>query len=440
MNKQLPFIFLLALLSFDAGAVPQAAKPLYRLEREINVCNSSPESAVSADKYAVCKNEKWAPVIVNLQNGATTVLKPLREIEGMPVSTVVADPAKRNASLMSGKHRDYSSYNVLWTNGSSVGVHVTGYAYTLPDTPPKHAKCGGELKIHEKLQQYYCPACNQLVSSFDAMKSTHINQWATVDLTTEKATSVAIADGWLFEVGNDFPGGVFWFARLEPCAPTCTRTQKLTLFSINTTTGAKVTEFQIDVPYREKGPGYRTAVSPSGKTLVLIEYDELQDKTRGFLSDPVVSALVVTVATKTMLRMDALMTTYGFAIDEKNDRLYLGSNQSAKLAVRKLSTGALIKEWSIPGGMAHLSLSADASRLYVFTKGEFQAVDTAKLTTTFKVPVRTIYPGIDKWLTADRIITTHDGLRAITPPMIRAEGGPWGIPDPKSGFRVYLLP
>ncbi|PKN45805.1 MAG: hypothetical protein CVU59_07945, partial [Deltaproteobacteria bacterium HGW-Deltaproteobacteria-17] len=115
-------------------------------------------------------------------------------------------------------------------------------------------------------------------------------------------------------------------------------------------------------------------------------------------------------------------------------------NQSAKLVVRKMSTGALIKEWSIPGGMAHLSLSADASRLYVFTKGEFQVVDTAKLTTTSTVAVRTIFPGIDKWMTADRVITTHDGLRAITPAMIRAELGPWGVPDPKSGFRVFLLP
>jgi hypothetical protein len=439
MNKLLLFACLFALLAIAAAGV-FAAKPLYRLEREVNVCNQPPEHKVHADKYAVCKNDKWAPVIVNLHNGATNVLKPLREYEGMPVSTVVADPAQRNASLMSGKHRDYSRYEVLWTNGSTVGVKVSGYHYAFPDTPPKHAKCGGEAKLHEKLQQYYCPVCNQLISAFDAMKSTHVNQWAVLDLTSEKASSVAMPDGWLTDVGNDFAGGVYWFALLEPCVPACTKTQKLTLFSIHTTTGAKVTEFAVDVPYREKGPGYRTAVSPSGKTLLLVEYDELQDKTRGFLADPPVSALVVTVATKSVLRMDALMTTYGFTLDEKNDRLFLGSNQSAKLVVRKLSTGALIKEWSIPGGMAHLSLSADASRLYVFTKGEFQVVDTVKYTTSFKVPVGTIYPGIDKWMTADRVITTDDGLRAITPAMIRAELGPWGVPDPKSGFRVFLLP
>jgi len=439
-NRLLLSVLLLAgIITFEIST-PLAAKPLFRLEREINACNSSPEVQVSADKYAVCKNEKWAPVIVNLNDGATTVMKPLREIEGMPVSTVVAERSMRNASLMSGKHRDYQGYDVLWTDGTTVGVHVTGFAYAVPDTPPKHAKCGGELKLHEKLQQYYCPACNQLVSAHDAMKVTHVNQWATVNLASGKATPVAMPDGRLLLVGNDFSGGVFWFARLEPCAPACTRTQKLTLFSINTTTGAKSAEFQIDVPFRAKGPGYRTAVSPTGKTLLLVEYDELQDKTRGFLADPVVSALVVTVATKSVLRMDALMTTYGFAIDEKNDRLFLGSNQSARLVVRKLSTGALIKEWSIPGGLAHLSLSADASRLYVFTKSEFQVVDTVKLTTIAKVAVKTLFPGVDKWMTADRVITTRDGLRAITPALIRAELGPWGVPDPKSGFRVFLLP
>jgi len=429
-----------AALIVSAVAVSAPTKPTFRQEREINACNASPEHLVHGDKYAVCKNEKWQPVIVNLHNGATTVLKVLKEYEGMPQSTQVADRALRNASLMTGKHREYTSHEVLWTSGSAVGVHVSGYHYVLPDTPPKHAKCGGELKIHEKLQQYYCPACNQLVSSHDAMKVNRVNEWAMVDLTSEKATSAALPDGWLTQVGNDFTGGVFWFARLEPCAPSCQATQKLTLFSVNTTTGAKMTEFQVDVPYREKGPGYRTAVSASGKTLLLVEYDELQDKTRGFLQNPGVSALVVDVVAKSVRRMDALMTTYGFALDEKHDRVFLGSNQSAKLVVRKLSTGDLIKQWSIPGGLAHLSLSADASKLFVFTKGEFQVVETIKYTTVTKVAVKTLYPGVDKWMTADRVITTTDGLRALTPPMIRAELGPWGVPDPKSGFRVFLLP
>ncbi len=429
-----------AALVLSAVAFSAPTKPTFRLEREINACNSSPEHAVHGDKFAVCKNEKWQPVIVNLHNGATTVLRVLKEYEGMPQSTQVADRTLRNASLMTGKHRDYSSYEVLWTSGSAVGVHVSGYHYVHPDTPPRHEKCGGELKIHEKLQQYYCPACNQLVAPYNSMISNHINEWAVVDLTSEKATSAALPDGWLFRVGNDFTGGVFWFARLEPCAPTCQATQKLTLFSVKTATGAKVSEFQVDVPYREKGPGYRSAISASGKTLLLVEYDELQDKTRGFLQNPGVSALVVDVAQKSVRRMDALMTTYGFALDEKNDRVFLGSNQSAKLVVRRLSTGDLIKQWSIPGGMAHLGLSADASKLYVFTKGEFQVVETVKYTTVSKVAVKTLYPGVDKWMTADRVITTTDGLRAITPPMIRAELGPWGVPDPKSGFRVFLLP
>ncbi len=418
----------------------EAQKPTFRLEREVNACTNPPEDLVHPDKYAVCKDDKWRPVIVNLHDGTTTLMKQPKEYEGMPVTTEVADPASRNAVMMSGAYRSYSRYEVLWTNGASAGVQVTGYAYAKPDTPPRHARCGGEMKVHEKLQQYFCPACNVLVSHHDSLKVTHINQWAVVDLATGKARVTDLPDGWLFKVGNDFTGGVFWFARLEPCAPSCQATQKLTLFSFNTATGAKVTEFQVDVPYREKGPGYRSAVSASGKTIVLVEYDERQDKTRGFLSNPGVSALVVDVAAKSVRRMDALLTTYGFALDEKHDRLFMASNQTAKLVVRKLSTGALIKEWSIPGGMAHLSLSADASKLYLFTKGEFQVVETVKYTTVVKAPVKTLYPGVDKWMTADRVITTSDGLRAITPAMIRAELGPWGVPDPKSGFKVFLLP
>jgi len=418
----------------------EAQKPTFRLEREVSVCTSPPEHQVHADKFAVCKDDRWRPVIVNLHDGTSVLMKQPKEYEGMPGTTVVAEPSLRNAVMMSGKYRSYSGYEVLWTNGASVGLHASGFAYSRPDTPPRHAKCGGELKVHEKLQQYYCPVCNLLVSPHDSLKVTRFNQWAVVDLASGKAVATDLPEGWLFKVGNDFTGGVFWFARLEPCASTCQATQKLTLFSVNTATGAKMTELQVEVPYREKEPGYRSVVSASGKTLLLVEYDELQDKTRGFLRNPGVSALVVDVAAKSVRRMDALMTTYGFALDEKHDRLFMGSNQTAKLVVRKLSTGSLIKEWSIPGGMAHLSLSADASKLYVFTKGEFQVVETVKYKTVAKVPVKTLYPGVDKWMTADRVITTSDGLRAITPAMIRAEFGPWGVPDPKSGFKVFLLP
>ena len=433
----LALFFCLALCPLHVKA--QQAKPLFRVEREFSTCVHHPEAMVHPDKYMACQNEKLDYVIANLHTGTSTQLKPLREYEGIPLSTKVDDPSQRNASLISGNHRSLNRYEVLWTNGSSVGVYVSGFAYYKPDTTPKCPTCGGDAKIHEKMQQYYCPACNRLISSYNAMKSVHISYWAVVDLTTEKAVSQALPDGYLYRMGNDFPGGKFWFYREDPC-PSCTTTQPLNLIAINTSTGAKVSEFSIQVPLRTNNRGFRGQVSRSGKTIFLVEYDELMDKDRGALSNPTVSAFLINTTTQTALRTDAMVTTYGFAVDEKNDRVFMGSNQLGKLVLKKGSTGDTIKTVTIPKGIAQVSLSADGARLFVYTKTEFLILDAAKLTVLNKVAVKKIYPGVDKWMVAETVFTTHDGLRLITPPLIRSQYGPWGQSDPAVGFRVFLLP
>lgn len=440
MKKTL--ILLFSLVLFTLAWSQDTGTPGLRIKKTVHHCRQFEDILVHPTGYIVTKatNYGQGPVLYSIAEDRLIPYPPLGTISGVPEvpdakpGTDYYKQLKREGRLWSwGYNSRFLSYDPD-NNRAGILLEKNATLLTLEGNPPCKG-CGGESVLIDKYQRYYCYSCKKYVDEKDYLQDSTVYVYAEVSLNPLKVRSIRELPLKDFRFLTITPDGKYlYFSNQLFFYGDVTRVDKISLVRYNTALGKFDWQHSFEVVPRRKSDelfshSISVEVSPDGKKLVFIEYDE------GMLHNPGPQAYFLDVEKKTVAVSSVPPTAYGRVFDREGRWLFLGSNQKGTLHRFNLETGAEELKVQASKTTFHFVLSPRSQYLMVFNKKNLEVRKYPGLELVKTYPLSTLFKGVNQLLVSETMLTTLDGRHSVIG--ILKTDSQWASSDLEDGF--YLL-
>jgi hypothetical protein len=440
----------------------RSSGPSARIVKTIHGVKRFKKNRIHPDRFILSKAKErpFAPVIYDLKEWKQITLPSLEKLPGLPPMPSIkygkGYRERRLKMILQKKFWKWGTKEIVHYDAERgrAGIYLEkeGTEKTLPGNPPCKGS-GKESKFIEKYQRYYCYDTRKYVDTGDYLKDYSIPYYAVLDLGSGRVKKIyqLSTEGFsnneqdgIHPVGVSPDGRYFYYSNRVFFYKLKKTTGHILLYKFDTVEGRNVWKYRIRVPVRYKG---RTAASYSIKyyaspdlaQIVFWEYDERKSGTAGWLRNPSARAYIVDTKDRSHFTVNAPLTPYGHIIGWGGRYLLMGSNQTGmihRIDLRKKKEERKIKSSQ---SIFFMALSSSSRYLYVFTRNHVEVRNWPDLKFVKRIPLSKIFPGINKLLVSERMITLNRGKYAVIGILKKKKSGPWASSDLKDGFHILEL-
>lgn len=440
--KAVTLLLILSLL-ITLGFTQDKAGPGIKIARAVHNCRQFSEHLVHPTGFVVTSatNYNRGPVLYDIEAGKLIQLPLLKELPGVPEETAAkpgSDEYKKQK--LEGGLWKWGFYTRILTWAPEAGyadiLYIKDATVRTVEGEPDCPKCGEKSKLVEKYQRYYCYGCKKYVDEKDYLKDVQTYFIGRYDIKKKKVTEMNEVDAPNMRYLIKSPDSRYYYfsSQLFFYGDEVTKIDKVSVVRYSVEKGKIDWKHTFKVVKRVKSedlPSHSLSaeISPDGKKLIFIEYDE------GMLKEPGPRAYFLDVESKEVVTVPVPPTAYGRAFDRQSRWLFLGSNQKGTVHRYDLATGKEELKIQAAGTIFHFVISPQSKYLFVFnkTKVEVRAYPDLKLIKT--IPLSAIFKGVNQLLVSEQMITTEDGKYSVIG--ILKTDSQWASSDLEDGF--YLL-
>ncbi len=439
--KKLWVILSLAVL-FGLAWSQDTGTPGFRIKQTVHHCRVFEDSLIHPIGYILTSatNYSQGPVIYDIARDKLIYFPKLGTIPGIPQAPDVQPGTD--------EYKKLRQQGGLWKWGFNSTIVICdpekGYVgllliketteRTVQGAPPC-PNCNETSSYIEKYHRYYCYGCRKYVEEKDYLKDTSAYYYARLDLSTKKVTEITeIPVGNMKYLVKDPQDRYLYFSSQMYFYGDVNEIKNIKIARFNLQTGKIDWQYTMPVTPRKKSEDLSShslsaEISPDGKKIVFIEYDE------GLLHDPGPQAFFLDVASRSVAQSSIPPTAYGRVFDRENRWLFLGSNQKGTIHRYNLDTGKEELKVQASGTIFHLVLSPESQYIMVFNKKKIEVRKFPDLELVKTIPLSTLFKGVNQLLVSEAMLTTADGKYSVIG--ILKTDSEWAARDLNDGF--YLL-
>lgn len=388
--------------------------------------------------------------IYNLQTNQITNLPDHKSIAGIPAEeNSRKNKVERLRNQLTGKDWNYSNIDLIYYDANEAGyliVRNTTYK-NIPGNPV--CTCGGQSRLIEKYQRYYCEQCRKYVPTNEYLSNKKVYIYYHFNLKNNQllwSTQIPAGELGLGILGTNAQKKQIYFsdtAYVSKKHPNSSGTIHIQRLNLNTQTIDLNQTHKIPVRINSKFGSWSLTpyFSRDFSWLAFIEYDEAADRKTNapHLKNPGPQAWFINVNNNSSFSVSIDVTTYGVAVDHINGYAVLASNQTGRVKLVNLKTGKISKTIQGPRTVAQAILSPDNAKLYIVNKSGITQYSWPSLKKTSSTAWQKVIPGLKQLLTAEKMRLTGDGKFALIGKMIKSKHGPWYSSHPEKGFHILSI-
>ncbi len=436
--------------------------PSVKIVKTVHGVNRFEKNIIHRERYILSRSltRPFAPVIYDIKSDKLITLPPVEKLRGLPPEPEIQRGKgyreRRLKLIMEKRFWKWSTKKIVSFDPEKgrAGIYLEkeGTVKAVSGNPP----CSGsreESKFIEKYQRYYCYGTRKYVDTKEYLKDYSIPYFAVLDLKSSRVTKLTqlSTEGFagneqdgIHPLGVTDDGRYFYYSNRVFFYRLKKTTGQILLYKFDIDKGKNVWNYRIKVPVRSKGNtagaySINYYASPDLSRIVFWEYDERKSGSSGWLSNPPARAYVVNTEERSHFSINAPLTPYGHIIDWNNNYLLMGSNQTGiihRIDLKKKREDRKIKSAK---SMFFMALSSGSPYLYIFTKYNVEVRNWPEMKLVKSIPLSGIFPGINKLLVSEGMITLNRGKLAVIGVLKVKRDGPWASSDLDDGFHILKL-